>query len=554
LNAVILGLWLYLLPATEVFSQTVEQVKSSNAYYWGEGVGKTASLANEVALSMLISQISAKVESNFSVHTTEISGSKKSDFKQYVNSLVKTYSNATIKNTEILSWGEEPEVHVFRFVRKSEIYKIFAEREYKIKEFVAIAHKAEANCQTADALRYYYWALMLLKSHPDAGSMTMEIDGRKEKLDVYLPICINDLFDDLEFTLTGKQADSNLVQYFLQVDYKKRPVVNCEYSFFDGHNWSAVVSAKDGKGVAEMMGNTAQHKEIRVKIEYAFENEWRIDNEVYDVLHKVEPVIFKKSHINVPLIKIKNPVQAVNLKAPAYGSLNIMASAVAQIYIDDKDLGTTTPYLMSKVLAGQHHIELRAYGYEVYRQAVEVTDGGMTNIQAALQQQRIPGCEASTITLGVEFATDETWTFGNQTWSAPVTAAYCNKTTFDGGEDGFYHADCRSNGTTILNSNHFFSWCMVVNHARQLCPAPWRVPTQSDFETLLHNTTIDTFRNWGANGFAKGSFMLDIGLAYYWSTTEYTNTTYAYSLYYGGSTPHVGKSNKNFGFQVRCVK
>ena len=310
LNAVILGLWLCLLPTAEVFSQTVEQVKSSNAYYWGEGVGKTASLANEVALSMLISQISAKVESNFSVHTTEVSGGKKPDFKQYVNSLVKTYSNATIKNTEILSWGEEPEVHVFRFVRKAEVYKIFAERENKIKEFVAVALKAEANYQTADALRYYYWALMLLQSHPDAGSMSMEIDGQQEKLEVFLPRQINTVFDNIGFAVTGKQPEENLMQYLLRITYKQQPASNCEYSFFDGRNWSVVVGAKDGNGMAEMMGDTLLHKEIRVKIEYAFENEWKIDNEVNDVLRKVEPVIFRKSYINVPLIKVEKPVQA----------------------------------------------------------------------------------------------------------------------------------------------------------------------------------------------------------------------------------------------------
>jgi hypothetical protein len=292
------------------FSQSVEQVKNDNAYYWGEGVGKTTSQADEQALSMLINSISAKVESNFSVQTTETSNNKKSDFKQYVNSLVKTYSNATIKNTEILSWGEEPEVHVFRFVKKAEVYKIFAERENKIKEFVAVARKAEANYQTADALRYYYWALMLLQSHPDSNSMTMDIDGEQQKLDVFLPLRINAVFDNLQFAVTGKQPEENLMQYLLQITYKQQPVSNCEYSFFDGRNWSVVIGAKDGKGMAEMMGDAALHKEIRVKIEYAFENEWKIDNEVNDVLRKVEPVIFKKSYINVPLNKIEKPAQA----------------------------------------------------------------------------------------------------------------------------------------------------------------------------------------------------------------------------------------------------
>jgi hypothetical protein len=317
----LLGLLLWWLPVAGVWAQTVEQVKQGNAYYWGEGVGKTTSQADEQALSMLINSISANVESNFSVQTTETSDNKKSDFKQYVNSLVKTYSTATLKNTEILSWGEEPDVHVFRFVKKAEVYKIFAERETKIKEFVAIARKAEAHYQTADALRYYYWALMLLQSHPDAGSMAMDIDGKQQKLDVFLPRQINAVFDHLQFAVTGKQPEENLMQYLLQIMYKQQPVSNCEYSFFDGRNWSVVIGAKDGKGMAEMTGDATQHKELRVKIEYAFENEWKIDNEVNDVLRKVEPVIFKKSYLTVPLTETKKPMQTVavvpNVPVPA---------------------------------------------------------------------------------------------------------------------------------------------------------------------------------------------------------------------------------------------
>jgi hypothetical protein len=282
-------------------AQTVEQVKNSNAYYWGEGVGKTTSQADEAALTMLIGSISVNVESKFSVHTEETTHNKKSDFKEYVNSIVNTYSNATIKNTEILSWGEEPQVHVFRFVKKAEVSKIFAEREAKIREFTDIAQRAETKTQVADALRYYYWALMLLQSHPDATTMTVVAGGKQQRLDVLLPARINAIFEQLRFAVTGKQRDGNITQYILHIAYNGSPAASCDYSFFDGRSQSVVVSAKDGLGMGEMVGDTTLHKSLRVKVEYAFENEWKIDNEVNDVLRKVDPVIFKKSYVDVPI-------------------------------------------------------------------------------------------------------------------------------------------------------------------------------------------------------------------------------------------------------------
>jgi hypothetical protein len=292
-----------LLFAAPAGSQSVEEIKKNKSYYWGEGVGKNAALADREALSMLISSISVNIESKFSVQSQQVSKGGKSDLKEYVNSLVNTHSNATVKNTEILSWGEEPEVHVFRFVKKTEVYRIFAERENKVKAFVEEAVRAESKYQAADALRYYYWALMLLKSLPASESVGMTIAGREEKLDVYLPKQINEVMENLSFDVTGKQPDENITHYLLGVHYKDRPVVNCDYSYFDGRNWSPVISAKDGQGVAEITGDTAHHKDLRIKIEYAFENEWKIDNEVYDVLNKVDPVIFKKSYMNIPLVK-----------------------------------------------------------------------------------------------------------------------------------------------------------------------------------------------------------------------------------------------------------
>ncbi|MDR0863419.1 MAG: LPP20 family lipoprotein, partial [Candidatus Symbiothrix sp.] len=102
------------------YSQTVDQIKKSPDYYWGEGTGKTTALADKDALSMLIGSISVNIENKFDTRITQTTENGKIKFKEYVNSLVQTHSNATIKNTEILSWGEEPEVHVFRFVKKSE--------------------------------------------------------------------------------------------------------------------------------------------------------------------------------------------------------------------------------------------------------------------------------------------------------------------------------------------------------------------------------------------------------------------------------------------------
>jgi len=91
-------------------------------------------------------------------------------------------------------------------------------------------------------------------------------------------------------------------------------------------------------------------------------------------------------------------------------------------------------------------------------------------------------CNNSTIALGsVGFTSPQTWVVGSQTWSAPVTATFCNKSDYNGGNSTAMNADCRDNPG---RQSQFFSWCMVVQYAETLCPSPWRVPNAQDFRNL----------------------------------------------------------------------
>jgi hypothetical protein len=296
---------------TAAQSKEIEHIKNGSEYYWGEGVGKTAESADKAALSMLIGGISVHVTSIFEEGTTQVETNDGIDFRDSVKIRVTTYSNATLNNTEKRSWGKEPNVHVFRFIKQTEVEKIFADREWKVKELVREARKAEANFQIADALRDYYWAQMLLRSLPKPGNVTMEIDGERQRLEMLLPRQIKSVFRSLTFSVSEKEQGENLTKYLLYITYNNQPVVNCEYSFSDGRNWSLPVAAKDGYGTSDMAGRASMHEALEIKIEYVFENEWKIDKDVNDVMQSLEPVPFPESYISVPLggksVKAKKP-------------------------------------------------------------------------------------------------------------------------------------------------------------------------------------------------------------------------------------------------------
>ena len=112
MRKIYLSIIFFVIIVCNLNGQDINYIKSQNTLYvWGEGVGKTLKQADREALSMLIDQIQTQVKSNFEHQLTEQNG--KIDEK--VKSIIQTYSNATLKNTERLIVSNEPKAKVFRY-------------------------------------------------------------------------------------------------------------------------------------------------------------------------------------------------------------------------------------------------------------------------------------------------------------------------------------------------------------------------------------------------------------------------------------------------------
>jgi len=174
----------------------------------------------------------------------------------------------------------------------------------------------------------------------------------------------------------------------------------------------------------------------------------------------------------------------------------------------------------------------------------------------------------------VSFHTTKEWVItGNgisQTWSDAVTATGCQKTNFNSGLPGNFHADCRSNPG---RPGDLFSWCAVVRFADKFCPHPWRVPTQPDLIGL-----DIAMGGSGENRFGDAQFVRDnyigrwggtfggdsepggkltrqdtVGL--YWSSFEISaDEARDFCFRASGSVNPQCGTLKNRGFALRCVR
>jgi hypothetical protein len=308
-----------------IYAQTIEQIRADRQnYIWGEGSGVTLNRADQDALGMLINQISAQVESRFTLLQEELRTAGKDEFKETFKGVINTYSSATLRNTERIVVSNEPDAKIFRYIRRSDVDKIFADRERKIIEFAKSAQESEQNGRVADALRYYYWSLTLLRSHPNASNIsTTDSKGQNRLLVSWLPMQLNNIFGDISIAVGESKKESSLTSYILNISYKNQPIRNFDYCYWTGRDWTNVYSAKDGLGIAEFTSETP-FSEIRFKAEYVFEGETAIDHELRDVMGKLDVVPFRSSYFTTQVGKMQPPplpkVIATNVTAVVYSA------------------------------------------------------------------------------------------------------------------------------------------------------------------------------------------------------------------------------------------
>ena len=274
-----------------VFAQSVEDIKASDEYLTGEGWGESLKAADNAALQDLISKISVSVESQFENIEEEMNDQNGLDSRSACRSVVNTYSQATLQNTQRIVIENEPDAHVFRYVKRTEVDKIFESRRLKVFDMVASAARAVEKGKVDDALRYYYWSYCLLQSIPGANAV---VDTNGHVLTHWIPEQMNDVFGDVK---AYKVCEQDGVAE-IRVMYKEEPVTSMDYTYFDGMDWSNLYGAKDGRGFVELRpGMTAEN--LKIKCEYEYSGEAHIDKEISTVVNVMKGRVFRNAYVMV---------------------------------------------------------------------------------------------------------------------------------------------------------------------------------------------------------------------------------------------------------------
>ncbi|MCR5820305.1 MAG: hypothetical protein K6F94_05080 [Bacteroidaceae bacterium] len=309
-----------LLPLTlNVNAQSWEQVKVSPDYLIGEGTASTLEEADKMALADLASRISVSVSNQWDSHELEQNINGNVDSKTVMSSLISSYSSATISNTEKIILSHEPNAHVGRYIRKSELSKLFEQRRDKIAEYVDGAERAVEKGKIDEAMRQYYWALALTKSmqYPNKEKYNGHV------LTSWLIEQMNDVMNDIRISVIAREDDHADLAFM----YKGKPVNSLDFTYYDS-GWSNICSALDGRGSIDI-DPSDEAQSFQIRIEYKYENQASLDPEVKAVMK-----LMKSKDLPKAVMTVKCPssvATAVAAASSATAQAAAQAAAAAQI-------------------------------------------------------------------------------------------------------------------------------------------------------------------------------------------------------------------------------
>jgi hypothetical protein len=319
---IISSLSFIILLSFSLFAQKSEQIKSDDRYIWGESTAESLEKADIFAMKDLVSQISAKVESSFS--TTMIESGE--NLEEYTRSAINTYSNIYLNDAKRIVTQKHKKVSVLRYMDKKAVSNIFKNRKSKILDYTSLAVRAEKNYRIADALRYYYWALALLNSHPEKNSIKYSLEDNSQiSLITFVNNEIDQILQNLDFIIKDTISTNKTKSFVLEINYKNFAVSNLDYVFWTGNSYSNLYSAKDGRAIVEFFNNQADDFNVlRINIEYQYLSRTKIDSEVESVMAMASLPRLKNAEITIPLNKIEQSSTKI-IEQPKLNSIGIMS-------------------------------------------------------------------------------------------------------------------------------------------------------------------------------------------------------------------------------------
>lgn len=285
-----------------------DRIKADDEYYFGEsGDCKNTRKADEEAVGKLLENI-AKDKS-----LQPLFFQNAADEDEQQERMLNTYNEAVKKRSDdILLSDDAGAAKVFRYIKKCDFQAICKIREMRIEDYVSEAVAAEEQYRCGDALRYYYWALMLCHSHPNGAALMHENEnGMKVSTYRWILRRTENLLNDIVFVpMRQDKAGSN--EFVFRVSYEGNSIDGLNFAYNNG-NGSVQGVVDNGVTNVKLVHNDMHNVTFVIDLENTEAVKF-YDPEVYSIMNALDEQIdfpSAKKVVNVDKAKKINKIEEV---------------------------------------------------------------------------------------------------------------------------------------------------------------------------------------------------------------------------------------------------
>ncbi len=289
-------------------SKDIELIKDNPEYYWGMSqVVESQDEAMNASLQSLYSNIANKCNAD-AIFATNL------DPMLFLENIIKTFDNKIqqkiVEQIPLVEDFEDDQYSYFVYIKRSDFEAMCDERKKSIERLALRGYNCENddNLQIEDALRNYYWGLMLCVAHPHGNSITLKIDDEEVNAYNWLIDRIggsDGVLNSFTFRLP-KEAEIEDTPEGLLLCLNVRsttgmPVMNLQFDYYNGQKYIPAY-VNDGKSNIIIRPD---RDVISIRIEYQFKTESTVDPDVYKVLHNLNHNIKFDNKLIVNIENIK---------------------------------------------------------------------------------------------------------------------------------------------------------------------------------------------------------------------------------------------------------
>lgn len=317
---------LFTILSSPLLSQTIEDIKNSNNYYYGEGYSNSIHEATQMALTDLVTQLKASITVQSSLHQTN----NETSFNNNIDVHSEVFLNGTYEKIERTGKGKKMLFHVLRYISIDSLNK---EKAYKLSNYMGYIAKGDNYLDSLDvsnALKYYYWSFTLTANDWKV-SATRTLDDTDYNIN-YFRSKIDSTLASINFKIKQIAFSGYEVTPF----YKSQPLRNLSYMVLKNGSWEKVSNNYiqfdedvpdeiSFKVIFETFDGLAQNEEIRY------------------ILNRANKVSFNSTR-GVSTPNKKDIVK--NIVIGSYGTIYITTDSHAGIVTMNGKIWGETPILM----------------------------------------------------------------------------------------------------------------------------------------------------------------------------------------------------------------